>query len=250
MKDWPYLLITNGKAHNLSLSLQLSRSSIDNPIYTRRGSQFVAGLKITPPWSLFSKKNYSELPANERYKLIEYHKWKLSGKVFTPLTKDSKLVLMTRAEFGYLGYFNKYAKSPFETYYMGGDGMSGYSSGYSNEYVAMRGYSAGSLTPYDLTYGRNMGYVYNKYTVELRYPITLEQSATIWVLGFLEAGNCFADIREYNPFNLKRSAGLGVRVFLPMFGLLGVDWGWGFDDINGSKQYSGSQFHFVLGQDL
>ena len=250
MKDWPYLLITNGTAHNLSLNLQLSRSSIDNPIYTRRGSQFVLGLKITPPWSLFSKKDYSTLPDNERYHLIEYHKWKFMGKIFTPLTPDSKLVLMTRAEFGYLGYFNKYAKSPFETYYMGGDGMAGYSSGLSTEYIAMRGYSAGSLTPYDLTSGRNLGYVYNKFTVELRYPITLEQNATIWALGYIEAGNCFADLRDYNPFNLKRSAGVGVRIFLPMFGLLGVDWGWGFDEINGSKQYSGSQFHFVLGQEL
>ena len=250
MKDWPYLLITNGTAHNLSVNLQLSRSSIDNPIYTRRGSQFVLGLKITPPWSLFSKKDYSTLPDNERYHLIEYHKWKFMGKIFTPLTPDSKLVLMTRAEFGYLGYFNKYAKSPFETYYMGGDGMAGYSSGLSTEYIAMRGYSAGSLTPYDLTSGRNLGYVYNKFTVELRYPITLEQNATIWALGYVEAGNCFADLRDYNPFNLKRSAGVGVRIFLPMFGLLGVDWGWGFDEINGSKQYSGSQFHFVLGQEL
>ena len=250
MKDWPYLLITNGTAHNLSVNLQLSRSSIDNPIYTRRGSQFVLGLKITPPWSLFSKKDYSTLPDNERYHLIEYHKWKFMGKIFTPLTPDSKLVLMTRAEFGYLGYFNKYAKSPFETYYMGGDGMAGYSSGLSTEYIAMRGYSAGSLTPYDLTSGRNLGYVYNKFTVELRYPITLEQNATIWALGYIEAGNCFADLRDYNPFNLKRSAGVGVRIFLPMFGLLGVDWGWGFDEINGSKQYSGSQFHFVLGQEL
>ena len=128
--------------------------------------------------------------------------------------------------------------------------MAGYSSGYSTEYVALRGYSAGSLTPYDLSSGRNLGYVYNKFTIELRYPITLEQNATIWALGFLEAGNCFADIESFNPFNLKRSAGVGVRIFLPMFGLLGIDWGWGFDQINGSNQYSGSQFHFVLGQDL
>ena len=249
MKDWPYLLISNGTCHNLAINLQLSRSSIDNPIYTRRGSQFTLGLKITPPWSLFSKKDYSQMTNNEKYHLIEYHKWKFTGKVFTPLTRDSKLVLMTRAEFGYLGHYNINLKSPFETFYMGGDGMSSYTS-YATEYVAMRGYSSGSLTPYDVVTGRNMGYLYNKFTMELRYPISLEQSATIWAHVFLEAGNCYSDIRDYNPFNLKRSAGVGVRVFLPMFGLLGIDWGWGFDEINGSKQYGGSQFHFVLGQEL
>lgn len=249
MKDWPYLLISDGTSHNFALNLQLSRSSIDNPIYTRRGSQFILGLKITPPYSLFNKKDYASMETSDKYHLIEYHKWKFSGKVFTPLTRDSKLVLMTRAEFGYLGNYNKDLKSPFETFYMGGDGMSSYSS-YSTEYVSMRGYSSGSLTPYDPQTGRNMGYLYNKFTLELRYPITLEQNATIWVHGFLEAGNCFSDIKDYNPFNLKRSAGLGVRIFLPMFGLLGVDWGWGFDQINGSDQYGKSQFHFVLGQEL
>ena len=250
MKDWPYLLVADGVCHNFAINLQLSRSSIDNPIYTRRGSQFTLGLKITPPWSLFKgQQNYAMMTNAEKYELIEYHKWRFTGKVFTPLTPDSKLVLMTRAEFGYLGHFNENLKSPFETFYMGGDGMSGYSS-YSTDYVSMRGYSSGSLTPYDVSTGRNMGYVYDKYTVELRYPLTLQQSATIWVLGFLEAGNCYADIRDFNPFDLKRSAGVGVRIFLPMFGLLGIDWGWGFDDINGSKQYGGSQFHFVLGQEL
>lgn len=249
MKNWPYLLISDGMSHNLALTLNLSRNSIDNPIYTRRGSQFSLSLKITPPWSLMNKKDYSSMTISERYKLLEYHKWKFSGKVFTPLTKDSKLVLMARAEFGYLGHYNKNAKSPFESFYMGGDGMTSYSS-YSTDYIAMRGYSSGSLTPYDATTGRNLGYVYNKYTMELRYPISLEQNATIWVLGFAEAGNCFADIKKFNPFDLKRSLGLGVRIYLPMFGLMGIDWGWGFDKINGSDQYGKSQFHFVLGQEL
>lgn len=250
MKNWPYLLISEGYSHNFALNLQLSRSSIDNPIYTRRGSSFTLGLKITPPWSLFNKDvDYSVLSDNEKYHLVEYHKWKFSGKVFTPLSRDSKLVLMTRVDFGYTGHYNKNLKSPFETFSMGGDGMSGYSN-YSTEYIGLRGYSSGSLTPYDIATGRNMGYVYNKFTMELRYPVCLQPSATVWLLGFLEAGNCFADIRDYNPFDLKRSAGVGVRVFLQMFGLLGVDWGWGFDDINGSNQYSGSQFHFILGQEL
>lgn len=249
MKNWQYLLLTDGFSHNLALTLNLSRNSIDNPIYTRRGSQFSLSLKITPPWSLMNKKDYSKMTNEERYNMLEYHKWKFSGKVFTPLTKDSKLVLMTRAEFGYLGHYNKYAKSPFESFYMGGDGMSSYSS-YSTDYISMRGYEAGSLTPYDAVTGRNLGYVYNKYTMEIRYPISLEQNATIWVLGFAEAGNCWADIKEFNPFDLKRSLGVGVRIFLPMFGLMGIDWGYGFDPINGSMSMSGSQFHFILGQEL
>ena len=252
MKDWPYMILTDGTSHNFALNFQLSRSSIDNPIYTRRGSQFTLGLKITPPYSLIkgtTDAQYEQMTTTEKYHLLEYHKWKFSGKVFTPLSADSKLVLMARAEFGYLGHYNKNAKSPFESYYMGGDGMSSYSS-YSTEYIAMRGYQSGSLTPYDPATGRNMGYVYNKFSMELRYPIALEQNATIWALAFVEAGNCFADIKDYNPFNLKRSAGVGVRLFLPMFGLMGIDWGWGFDPINGSDQYGGSQFHFVLGQEL
>lgn len=249
MKDWPYLLVSDGTCHNFSLNLVLSRNSIDNPIYTRRGSSFSLSLKITPPYSLINGKDYSQMSINEKYHLIEYHKWKFSGKVYTPLTKDSKLVLMARAEFGYLGHYNKYAKSPFESFFMGGDGMSSYTS-YSTEYIAMRGYSAGSLTPYDAATGRNMGYLYNKYTLELRYPISLEQNATIWAHVFAEAGNCFADIHNYNPFDLKRSLGLGVRIYLPMFGLMGIDWGWGFDEINGSHESGRSQFHFVLGQEL
>ena len=252
LKDWPYMILTDGTSHNFAISVQLSRSSIDNPIYTRRGSQFSLGLKITPPYSLIkgvTEEQAAQMTAAEKYNMLEYHKWRFSGKVFTPLTPDSKLVLMTRADFGFLGHYNSNIKSPFESFYMGGDGMSGYSS-YSTEYISMRGYQSGSLTPYDAATGRNMGYVYNKFTMELRYPISLEQNATIWALAFVEAGNCFADIKDYNPFKLKRSAGVGVRIFLPMFGLMGIDWGWGFDPINGSNQYGGSQFHFVLGQEL
>ena len=220
LKDWAYLLISNGTSHTLALNLQLSRSSIDNPIYTRRGSQFVLGLKITPPWSLMNGKDYSQMTTNERYHMIEYHKWKFSGKVFTPLSRDSKLVLMTRFDFGYLGHYNKYAKSPFESFYMGGDGMSSYSS-YATDYISMRGYSSGSLTPYDPQTGRNMGYLYNKFTLELRYPISLEQNATIWALAFMEAGNCFADPQAFGrcrrarvPADVRLARhrlGLGIR---------------------------------------
>jgi outer membrane protein insertion porin family len=155
---------------------------------------------------------------------------------------------MGRAIFSYLGSYNENARSPFETFYMGGDGMSSYTS-YGTDYISMRGYSNGSLTPYDKNVGTNVGYLYNKFTMELRYPLSLEQSATIYGLTFLEAGNCFNKISEYNPFDLKRTAGVGVRIFLPMFGMMGIDWGYGFDKDNTGKT-SGGQFHFVLGQEL
>jgi len=242
--------MTEGKFNNFSLNLTLSRSSIDNPIYTRRGSSFSLGLKITPPYSAFKKgADYSSMTDQEKYKWIEYHKWTFTGKMFTPLTaNDKSLVLMTRAMFSYLGHYNKEVKSPFETFYMGGDGMSAYTS-YGTDYIAMRGYESGSLTPYSSTTGSYAGYLYNKFTMELRYPLSLEQSATIYALGFVEAGNCFSTIKGYNPFDLKRSAGVGVRIFLPMFGMMGIDWAYGFDKgVDGSK--GGSQFHFVLGQEL
>ena len=246
-----YFPMTAGTFNNLSLNLTLSRSSIDNPIYTRSGSAFSLGLKITPPYSSLNGKNYADenMTAQERYKWIEYHKWSFSGKTFTPITADNKLVLMGRAMFSYLGHYNINVQSPFEAFNMGGDGMSSYTS-YGTDYIAMRGYTSGSLTPFNTQTGTSMGYLYNKFTMELRYPLSLEQSATIYALTFLEAGNCFGSIKGYNPFNLKRSAGVGVRIFLPMFGMMGIDWGYGFDSVDGTGKPSGSQFHFVLGQEL
>jgi len=256
LKKWYYMPpLTDGKYNNFSLNLTLSRSSIDNPIYTRSGSSFTLGLKITPPYSALNGgkvdgKLYTDptMTNEQRYRFIEYHKWTFTGKTFTPLTADNKLVLMGRVMFSYLGDFNKNARSPYETFIMGGDGMSSYTS-YGTDYVAMRGYTSGSLTPYDSKIGTNMGYLYNKFTMELRYPLSLEQSATIYALTFVEAGNCFNKMSDYNPFDLKRSAGVGVRIFLPMFGMMGIDWGYGFDKDNTGK-VSGSQFHFVLGQEL
>ncbi len=252
LNDWYKSMfpMTEGHFNNLSLNLVLSRNSIDNPIYTRRGSSFSLGLKFTPPYSSFNGKDYSsDLSDQEKYKWIEYHKWTFSGKMFTPLTtNDKSLVLMSRVMFSYLGHYNKNVKSPFETFYMGGDGMSAYTS-YGTDYVAMRGYESGSLTPYNGVTGSYAGYLYNKFTMELRYPLSLEQSATIYALTFLEAGNAFSSIKGYNPFDLKRSAGIGVRIFLPMVGMMGIDWGYGFDK-GYYGQRGGSQFHFVLGQEL
>ena len=244
-------IFDDGISHNLSYSLNLSRTSTDQQIYPRQGSEFVASLQLTPPYSLLRKNpesiNYDAQTAQQRYKWIEYHKWKFSGTVYAKLVGD--LVLMSRAQFGYLGYYSRnLGYSPFEGFLLGGDGMSGYST-YGSEVIALRGYENYSLTPYlpskyNSTGHAYAGNVYDKFTVELRYPIILQPQSTIFALLFLEGGNCWADIRDFRPFQIKRSAGVGVRVFLPMVGLLGVDWGWGFDD----SKYGKSQFHFVIGQ--
>ncbi len=254
LKNWQYFIVTNGNCNNLNLGITLSRVSTDNQLFPRRGSEFLASLTITPPWSAFSHKDYKNLAINpkspnytaeqqEKYRWVEYHKWKFRAKTYTALTNGQKcFVLMTRVEFGILGSYNKYKKSPFETYYMGGDGMSGYSTGYAEETIGLRGYDNGSLTPYGYE-----GYAYDRFTLELRYPFLLGNT-TIYGLGFLEAGNAWNDTKDFNPFDMKRSAGIGVRIFLPMVGLMGIDWAYGFDKVFGTK--GGSQFHFILGQEF
>lgn len=255
IKNWRYnFLMQNGNSNNLNLGITLSRVSTDNQLFPRTGSEFMLSLAITPPWSSFFKKDYEHLATNpasktynaelqEKYRWIEYHKWKFKSKTYTALTSGQKcFVLMTRAEIGILGNYNKYNKSPFETFYMGGDGMSGYSSSYSEETIGLRGYENGALTPYG-----SAGYAYDRFGVELRYPFLLGNT-TIYGLGFVEAGNAWTDISNFNPFKMKRSAGFGVRIFLPMVGLMGLDWAYGFDEVSGKK--GGSNFHFVLGQEF
>ena len=276
LQDWAYqFMFDTGISHNLSYTLSLSRNSTDQQIYPRQGSDFSFSLQLTPPYSLLRKgglkgydtKNpdsdgnpkplytetikewrdidYGLYSSQDHYKWIEYHKWSFKGAVYTKLVGD--LVLMARAQFGYLGYYNrKWGYSPFEGFRVGGDGMSGYDT-YGSEIISLRGYENYSLTPTAISSATGnyyAGNVYDKFTVELRYPVILQPQSTIYALLFLEGGNCWSDIRNFNPFQIKRSAGVGVRVFLPMIGLLGVDWGWGFDDpVNGK-----SQFHFVIGQ--
>ncbi|GHT35184.1 outer membrane protein assembly factor [Bacteroidia bacterium] len=254
LRQWGgYFPISDGTANNLSLNLTLSRNSIDNPYYTTSGSQFSLSAQVTPPYSLFDGKDYSdpELPASDRYNWIEYHKWKFKAKTFTPLTRNEKLVFMARAEFGYLGYFNKNKKSPFETFYMGGDGMS--SSSYLTETVGLRGYESGALSVSNNNGTLFTAYdnLYAKLGFELRYPIMTGQT-TIYALTFMDAGNAWVNGKDFNPFELKRSAGVGLRIFLPMIGLMGVDWGYGFDKVwtNDGYKVSGSQFNFVLGQEF
>lgn len=255
MKNWGYFLMSNGSANNLNLTLSLNRTSTDNPLFPRRGSEFSASVTVTPPWSSWDKKDYANLANNqysptynaeqqEKYRWVEYHKWKFKSKTYTALSGGSKcFVLMTRVELGLLGSYNKYKKSPFETFYMGGDGMSGYSSNYATETIGLRGYENGALTPS----ASSQGYAYDRFSLELRYPF-LFGNTTIYGLGFLEAGNAWQEASKFNPFDMKRSAGLGVRIFLPMVGLMGIDWAYGFDKVFGTK--GGSQFHFILGQEF
>ncbi|MBP5397249.1 MAG: outer membrane protein assembly factor BamA [Bacteroidales bacterium] len=276
LKNWTgYFLFDTGLSHNLSWTISLSRNSTDQQIYPRTGSEFSLSLQLTPPYSLFRRYTYdgvgdgeaNKVPVNSwkdvdynavnpvtgkkvwsdvnKYHWIEYHKWTFKGALYTKLVGD--LVLMTRAQFGYLGRYNKnWGYSPFEGFIVGGDGMSGYNF-YGSDVISLRGYQNYSLTK--VVYLANgtqayAGYLYDKFTVELRYPVLLQPQSTIYALLFLEGGNCWSDLSDFNPFQIKRSAGVGVRVFLPMVGLLGVDWGWGFDDPVHGK----SQFHFVIGQ--
>ncbi len=248
LKDWnSYFIYNTGISHNISWSINLTRNSTDQMLYPRSGSDFTFGVQLTPPWSMMKKGwrdvDYSNMTVQEHYNWIEYNKWTLKGAVYTKLVGD--LVLMARAYFGYLGYYNrKWGYSPFEGYMVGGDGMSGYNI-YGSDIIALRGYENYSLTPYKN--GVYNGNVYDKFTVELRYPIIMEPSSTIYALAFLEGGNCWESIQQFNPFQIKRSAGVGVRIYLPIVGLLGIDWGYGFDAPSGKDR---SQFHFMIGQQL
>ena len=255
LKQWRYFLITDGNCNNLSLNINISRSNTGSPIYPRSGSEFLFSASLTPPYSLWDGKDYKNLANNyldanyqrqqqEKYRWIEYHKWKFKARTFTPLSSAVKCpVIMTRVEVGLLGSYNKYKKSPFETFYVGGDGMSGYSYSYATETIGLRGYDNGSLTPSGYS-----GYAYDRFTVELRYPFILSNSTNIYGLAFAEGGNAWNRVKDFNPFDLKRSAGVGVRIFLPMVGLLGIDWAYGFDKVFGRK--GGSNFHFILGQEF
>ena len=252
LENWRYYTIDNGNINNLSFAAVLSRSSIDNPLFTRSGSEFSLSVAFTLPYSLFATRDLETETDEEKYRWIEYHKWKFSAKVFMPLTRSEKhpLILYAAAQYGYLGFYNKYRRSPFEGFEMGGDGMSGYSL-YGREYVGLRGYENGSLTNAGSSFipvRSSDANMYSKLTMELRFPISLAQSATIYALAFLEAGNSWYALKDFEPFNLYRSGGVGLRVWLPMFGLLGIDWGYGFDDVQGRDGAGGSQFHFVLGQ--
>ena len=245
LKNWSSFIMTNGNANLFSLKFVIGRNSVDQPIYPRRGSEFSLSVQATPPYSLWDGKDYSDqsMPDSQRYRWIEFHKWQGKAQWFQALTTNQNLVLMVRAEMGYLGHYNKHKTSPFERFEVGGDGMSGYNI-YGIDVISMRGYEDGALDPVNDYYAM----AYNKYTAELRYPVILKPSSQIYVLGFLEGGNAFDSWKSFSPFKIKRSAGLGVRLYLPVVGMLGIDWGYGFDAPAGKTDKSGSQFHFVMGQ--
>ncbi len=253
LKNWDYLYyMNNGTSNALVLGLTLARNSIDNPLYTREGSTFSLNFQITPPASLFGKRDWKKLSEEntveskkQLYRWIEYWKLRFKSRTYTPLYNANGTytpVLMTRADFGLLGSYNKYLKSPFETFYVGGDGMSG-SYTYATETIALRGYDNGQLTPW----GRE-GYAYSRLGLEVHFPLMLQPSTTIYALAFAEGGNAWTSVKKFNPFDMKRSAGVGARIYLPMVGMMGIDWAYGFDRVNGEK--GGSHFHFILGQEF
>lgn len=248
-------IFNTGFANDLNLGLNISRNSVDAPIYPKSGSNFNFHAQFTPPYSLLNNKNYNDLTAAERYKFIEYQKFKITGEWFTQLTnkkaaegKEARnLVLRTKVGYGFLASYNKAVGfSPFERFYMGGSGISGFQNFVAREIIALRGYPDNSVSS---QFGDP---ICARYTMEMRYPITLNPQATIFVLGFAEAGNTWTDYKKFNPFQVKRSAGVGLRVFLPMFGLLGIDYGWGFDNIPGNPGVGNGkgQFHFTIGGQL
>jgi len=276
LNDWPYFFISSGFSNILSFKSTLTRSSQDQMIYPRKGSVFTLGIQVTPPFSAFKKDNFwlltdaeenavrndvltsnpeatesaieAEIESRnetEKYKWIEYHKWSFSGAWYTSLVGN--LVLAAKAEFGYLGFFNRdIGSSPFEKFRVGGSGMYSYNL-YGADIISLRGYEEGEITPKN-SKGIDNGNVYSKFSLELRYPFSLNQSATIYGLVFFDGGNCWQTFKEFNPFLVKRSLGVGIRAFLPMFGMLGVDWGYGLDPQPGEDKRHGSEFHFIMGQ--
>jgi outer membrane protein insertion porin family len=248
----------DGQANNLSYTIALSRNNtFTNPIFPIGGSKFTISAKLTPPYSLISGVDYSSLESQkafqlsngnpntekidqEKFRWLEYYKLKFNGEWYTTLI--GKLVLKTQTDFGFIGaYNNERGNIPFERFYLGGDGMQNYALD-GRETIALRGYKNQSLSSQDGSL------IYNKFTVELRYPLTLKPSASIFALSFLESGNGYNNFRDFNPFNSKRSAGMGVRIFMPAFGLLGIDFGYGFDNPTGANEPNGWETHFIIGQ--
>ena len=232
-------IFTNGVANDISYAFTLSRNSLDSPIYARSGSEVSVSAYVTPPFSLMNGKDYATATDQEKYKWLEYYKLNIRGSWMLNLVGD--VVLSTRFRFGFMGYYNKdIGPSPFGRYVLGGDGLSSWNLD-GREIVPLRGYenqSIGASTD-------GGGSVFDRFTLELRQPIIEGSTATIWVLGFLEGGNCWSDFSQFQPFKMYNSAGVGIRLFMPMLGLIGVDWGYGFDGTTG-----GSQFHFSIGQSL
>ena len=243
----------DGTANNITFNTTFARNSVDFPMYPKGGSNVSLQTSFTPPYSLFDNVDYSDtnLGQNEKFRWVEYHKYMFDAEFFTQVVGN--LVINAKANMGFIGsYGTEREIGPFERFYLGGDGMSGQMGGMfiGRDVIAMRGYENLSLTPRNADNQQIGGIAYNKFALQLRYPISLNPAATIYVQGFAEAGNNWASYKEYNPFNLYRSAGIGARIFMPAFGLIGIDWGYGFDKLPGATTPSGSQFHFTIGQQI
>jgi outer membrane protein insertion porin family len=239
-------LFTNGTSYNIKLTQDLSRDSRDAPIYPTSGSNFKLSIQATPPYSLFNNINYKVATPAERYHFVEYYKFKYDAQWFTRIA--GKLVVMSQVRFGFLGQYNTLVgPSPFERFKLGGDGMQSYQFLQGSEIIGLRGYENFTIVPQGTNYtaDNNPGSaIYTKYTLELRHPVINSASATIFMLAFAEGGNTWNKFADFNPYNVRRSAGIGTRIFLPIFGMLGLDYGYGFDKIPGIPSANRGQFSF------
>ena len=233
---------SNGISKNITYRSVISRSSVFDPIFPKAGSQFTLTGHFTPPYSLFNNKDYSTMDLEEKYEWLEYFKVKISSTWYT--NPFANLVVKAHSEFGFLNSYNdEVGLPPFERFYVGGDGLSGFAMD-GREVVGLRGYANQTVSQH-LTNG---GSIYSKYYLEMRYPLSLNPSSTIYATAYAEAGNAWGSFQDFNPFEVKRSLGVGIRIFMPMFGLLGVDFGHGYDPLEGSTEKSGWQTHFSIGQ--
>jgi len=249
LNNYSGFLFDNGTSYDLSLSQVLSRNSVDAPIFPTSGSNLKFTVQATLPYSSFNGKNYNNLSTTERYRFAEYHKWKFESQFFQRVY--GKLILKAQAQFGFIGFYNKeVGQAPFGRFKLGGDGLQGFDFLQGSEIIALRGYANNAVVPEGAL--PNAGSpIFNRYILELRHPITLNQSATVFVLAFAEGGNTWNNFSTFNPFNVKRSAGFGARIYLPIFGLLGIDYGRGFDPIPGNSNDGGRQnFTFSIAQQL
>ena len=243
-----------GNSKSVVLNTTVARNNVDNTIYPRQGSNIILSTNFTPPYNAVNKSLNEESNDLDKYKWLEYHKWMFDASFYTPLFGSTKFVASARAHMGFLGsYGNKTGIIPLERFVMGGDGMNFNNFALGQEIVGLRGYENQTITPGRSTRGTADpdpygGVVYNKYVMELRFLVSPNPSATIFLLTFAEAGNNWGNYRDFNPYDLKKSAGAGARIFMPAFGLIGVDWGYGFDLAPGTLKRSGPQFHFTIGQ--
>lgn len=248
LRNYAGYLFQNGDSYDLSLSQVFSRNSVDAPIFPTSGSNIKFTVQATLPYSAFNGKNYNNLSTSERYKFAEYHKWKFESQFFQKVY--GKLILKAQAQFGFIGYYNKeVGQAPFGRFKLGGDGLQGFDFLQGSEVIGLRGYANNSVVPEGAPTSAGSP-LFAKYVLELRHPITLNQSATVFMLAFAEGGNTWNNFKEFNPFNVKRSVGVGARIYLPIFGLLGIDYGYGFDNIPGNPTANHGQFHFSIAQQL